>query len=156
MGEKAGMDNKFSDTSRYSDIMHLSHHNSEKHPRMSMSDRAAQFSPFAALRSFGSAVSEAARLTEERHDTNEDWKEMLNSRLCVIQEHISEHPEITVIYFIPDERKSGGAYISFTGRVKKLDTIKNMIVFSDKTEIHFDDISDISGQLFSGLEEYDC
>ncbi len=146
------IDKNFGDTHKYDDIIGLPHYTSKKRSSMSISDRAAQFSPFAALRGYGSAINEAARLTETRHELDENFKDILDGKLRMILPHISERPEITVTYFAPDKKKSGGAYISVTGHVKRLDTEKRSVIFSDNTEIHFDDIYDITGEMFGGYE----
>ena len=109
------------DSHRYDDIIHLPHHVSTAHPPMPAADRAAQFSPFAALAGHEAAIRETARLTDERAELDENAKAVLDEKLRMIQEMLPAHPEITVTYFQPDAKKSGGAYVSVTGRVKKLD-----------------------------------
>ena len=93
----------------YDDIIDLPHHVSETHPPMSRADRAAQFSPFAALTGYDAAVRETARMTERRIELDEGVKAELNARLNCILEHLSEHPQVSITYFMPDEKKSGGA-----------------------------------------------
>ena len=106
----------------YDDIIDLPHHVSETHPPMSRADRAAQFSPFAALTGYDAAVRESARVTEQRIELDEGVKAELNARLNCILEHLSEHPQVSITYFMPDEKKSGGAYRTVTGAVRKLDS----------------------------------
>lgn len=95
---------------KYDDIINLPHYTSSKRPRMAMIDRAAQFSPFAALTGYDAAVKETARLTEDRVELDEYQKSALNDRLQIVQERLSDTPVISITYFVPDERKSGGAY----------------------------------------------
>lgn len=137
---------------KYDDIINLPHHTSSKRPRMSMIDRAAQFSPFAALTGYDAAVKETARLTDRRIELDEYSKAALDERLQLIQEHLKEHPEVTITYFQPDERKDGGAYLSITGSIKKIDTYEKCVVMMDKRKIPIDEIFGIDGDLFSSME----
>ena len=105
--------------SRYDDIINLPHHVSSTRPRMSMHDRAAQFAPFAALVGYDDAAAETARLTESRPELDEQEQRSINERLAYIADHIHEQPEVRSKYFVPDEHKSGGAIIEFSGKVKK-------------------------------------
>ena len=130
--------------SRYDDIINLPHHVSANHPRMSMHDRAAQFAPFAALVGYDDAVAETARLTESRPELDEQEQWELNARLCELADHIQEHPEVRVRYFVPDERKSGGAIIEVCGEVKKLVTADKTIILTDGTVIPISDIIELS------------
>lgn len=93
------------DPHRYDDIIHLPHHQSQVHPHMSLSDRAAQFSPFAALTGYDDAVQETARLTESRIELDENARVLLDERLRLLQINLEEHPFVTFTYFIPDSRK---------------------------------------------------
>jgi len=121
---------------KYDDIINLPHHTSSKHPRMSIQDRAAQFSSFRALSGHGAAINETARLTAERIELDENEIELLNGKLQHIQAIIDEQPEITVTYFAPDKNKSGGAYVDYTGVVKKIDDVFHNVLMSDGTIIH--------------------
>lgn len=129
---------------KYDDIIDLPHHTSPKHPRMSAIDRAAQFSPFAALTGYEDAVEETVRLTEVRLELSEDEKLRINEQLRIIIERINELPSITVVYFVPDKKKDGGSYVSATGKVKLVDEYEKNIVFTDKTLIPIDQIREIS------------
>lgn len=131
----------------YEDIIYLPHHVSTDRPRMSMTDRAAQFSPFAALTGYDAAIQETGRLTDRSVDLDVDGKGMLNEKLQLLLNHQAEQPEITVTYFVPDGRKSGGAYVAITGRVKKVDTYNQTVVMADGTTICFDSIYDLGGTL---------
>ncbi len=123
------------DEHRYDDIIGLPHHVSWKHPQMPLLDRAAQFAPFAALTGYEAAIKETARLTEEEIELDENSKELLDFRLQQLQEHLSERPEVTVTYFCPDEKKTGGAYETVTGKVKKVDAYAGELVFTDGRRI---------------------
>lgn len=128
---------------RYDDIIGLPHHVSETRPRMSRRDRAAQFSPFAALTGHGAAIREAGRRTEEPAELDEDRKSVLDGRLQALQERIGDRPEATVTYFLPDGRKAGGTYRTVSGPVKKIDAQGRRILFEDGTEVSFDALYDL-------------
>lgn len=129
---------------RYDDIIHRDHHVSDRRPRMSVGDRAAQFSPFAALTGFEAAISETGRLTDGRIELGEDGKAMLDEKLRRVFEQIQWQPQVQLVHFQPDSRKAGGAYLSCTGRVKRIDQHRRTIFLSDGTAIHFDNLYDIS------------
>lgn len=124
--------------SGYEDIIHLPHPTSPTHPRMPMIDRAAQFSPFAALTGYESEVKEVARLTESKIELCEDQKTFLDARLRILEDSLPQHPEVTIVYFLPDKRKSGGAYVTVSGIIKKFDYIEERIIFRDGTVIPID------------------
>ena len=105
----------------YEDIINLPHHVSKTRPQMSMLDRAAQFSPFAALTGYDAAIKETGRLTDEKIELDEDTKAALDMKQAYLIEMIDEQPEITIIYFLPDARKVGGAYVTVTGNLKRFD-----------------------------------
>lgn len=128
------------DIKRYEDIIDLPHHVSSTRPHMAIADRAAQFAPFAALTGYGDAVNETARLTDERAVLDEDRKIEIDAALRAVKKNIGEHPELSVTYFKPDDRKTGGSYITVRGAVKKADTDRRALVFEDGTEVPFDDI----------------
>ena len=138
-----------SNESKYSRIINMPHHVSSKHPRMSMIDRAAQFSPFAALTGYDAAVKETARLTEQKVDLDEYEKADLDERLRIATELGS--PEITIKYFKPDERKIGGSYISVTGVIKKIDSYERIVIMRDGLKIPIDDVNSIEGEIFNSL-----
>ena len=129
----------------YDDIIYLPHPTSRKHPRMPQMARAAQFAPFSALTGYEDAVRETARLTERRIELDEYEKAALDEQLQIIQEHLDEQLEITFTYFVPDEKKSGGAYVDVTGIVKKVDIIRHEVVLMDGTRIPADGIIRING-----------
>ena len=129
---------------RYDDIINLPHHVSSTHPQMSMHDRAAQFSPFSALTGHSDAVKETARLTDEKTELTEDEISALNQKLNYLTEHAEERPEIAVEYFVPDERKSGVAYITITGNFRRIDEYSQSIIMISGEEIPIKDILVIS------------
>lgn len=133
------------DSHRYDDIINLPHHQSATHPHMSMHDRAAQFAPFAALTGYGDAVAETARLTDERIELDEYEVAALDAQLQLIRENIAAHPVVTVTYFRPDDKKPGGAYLTKTGTVKKLDDYEKKLIFADGSSVPFFDILAIQG-----------
>ena len=137
---------------KYDDIIDLPHHVSEKRAPMPMVNRAAQFSPFAALTGYDAAIKETGRLTEGWIDLDESSVAALNEKLLLIRQALASGPEITVVYFRPDERKSGGAYISVTGVVKKLDSVDQSLLMEDGTLIFFENIYALTGELFRNLE----
>lgn len=124
----------------YDDIIDLPHHVSDTRPRMSRLDRAAQFSPFAALTGYGAAIKETARLTDERSELGEYELMELNAGIHMLMERIDEHPQVEITYFKPDERKDGGAYLTVKSRAKRLNEYERFILLEDGTEIPFDDI----------------
>lgn len=132
----------------YDDIIHLSHPTSKNRPRMSIHDRAAQFSPFAALSGHAAAIAETARLTGRKLELDEDTKAELDRRQAILLEHISERPEITVTWFRPDERKEGGAYITTTGRLKKLDEAERILILTDDTRIPLEAVVSLESDSF--------
>lgn len=140
------LSNSINRTHKYDDIINLPHHVSATRAKMPISDRAAQFSPFAALTGYDAAVKETARLTDERIELDESRKTILNEKLQIIMEQIQEHPEITVTYFLPDEKKAGGVYTNVTGCVKKIDEYERTVVMTEGTKIPIDQIYEITGE----------
>lgn len=132
----------------YDDIINLPHPTSTKHPRMPMIDRAAQFSPFAALVGHGAAIQETARLTEEKNELTEDEKTLLDEKLRLLA---TTGGEAIFTYFLPDEKKSGGAYAMAVGRLKKLDPLKRCIILTCGTIIPIEDILEIESESTGGF-----
>lgn len=132
----------------YDDIINLPHPTSNKHPRMSLYDRAAQFSPFAALTGHDAAIEETIRLTEERPELSEDRIARINEQLGMIMENIGTKQAVTITYFVPDDRKSGGAFHCHTGIVSKLDEYMHAVVMADHTVIPIEQICQIQGEMF--------
>lgn len=133
---------------KYADIICLPHHTSPTRPRMSVSARAAQFAPFAALTGYGAAVDETARLTDDRIVLDENAKALLDCKLQIIAEHLEDHPEVTITYFEPDKKKSGGAYRSVTGQVKEIDEYERIVRLCDGMKIPIEQIYGIVSELF--------
>lgn len=127
----------------YEDILTLVHHQSHKHPKMSMRDRAAQFSPFSALTGYGDSVKEVARFTIMEAEKSEEAIEQMNRTLEEMDRIQHEHPEITVTYFQPDSRKEGGSYQTIRNVLKKLDHFRKCLILMDQTEIPFKHINGI-------------
>ena len=124
----------------YNDIIELPHHTSPVRDRMSMINRAAQFSPFAALTGYDEAVKETARVTKEKIELDENAKTMLDEKLQIITEHLSDYLEVTILYFQPDMKKTGGEYVKITGAVKKIDQFERNVRMMDGTKISIDDL----------------
>ena len=137
---------------RYDDMIGLGHPISKNHPPMARGKRAAQFAAFDALTGFGEAILEAGRETEEKLELSEDMIDMINARLAVIEQHIKEQPSISVTYFLPDEKKAGGRYVTVSGNVKVLDGIEHAIIMTDRTKIPIEDVRYIEGDLFRLFE----
>lgn len=117
---------------------------SRKHPPMPMADRAAQFAPFQALTGYGNAISEANRVTVQRLELSESMQDEIKRKLDWLQEHVSEHPYATIIYFCPDKEKDGGMYITASGKVKKLDEWNELLILDTNSRIRIKDIAKIT------------
>ncbi len=128
---------------RYDDIINLPHHVSSTRPQMPMIDRAAQFMPFRALTGYEDAVQETARLTEDRVELTEDEKSILDRKLQSLADRISSKAQITVTWFRPDQKKTGGAYVTTTGQLKKLDDFAGVLILLRGERIVIEDILDI-------------
>ena len=135
----------------YEDIINLPHHVSSKRPQMPMLDRAAQFSPFAALTGYDDAIHETGRLTDEKIDLSEEEKEALDRKQQILMERLGDHPALTVTYFVPDAKKSGGAYVTKSGSLKTIDKFERWILLTDGTKIPLDDVADIESELFRDM-----
>ena len=136
----------------FDDIINLPHHVSATRPQMSMIDRAAQFSPFAALTGYDAAIKETGRLTDEKIEMDEEALNILNMKFQILVDSLDEEPEVTFTYFKPDARKAGGAYIEVTGTVKKVDDFEKLIVMQNGMKIPMDDILNIEGHIFASLQ----
>ena len=136
----------------YDDIIFLEHPNSKKHPRMARADRAAQFAPFAALTGYDAAIKETGRLTDDKIELDEEALTALDMKYQLLMDALDEEPEVEITYFKPDERKAGGAYVTATGAVIKVDDFERLITMQDGTKIPMDDILSIDGELFLSLE----
>ena len=124
----------------YQDMLYLPHPVSQKHAAMPRKDRAAQFSPFAALTGYDAAIAESGRRTCAPIELTEDRAMLLNQCLHEIMEHMPEKPSVTVIYFLPDLKKSGGAYVTAYGIVRKVDVYHRVLTLDGYREIPLDSI----------------
>ena len=159
---------------KYDDIIDLPHPVSEKHPHMSMYDRAAQFSPFDALTGYSESIDETARTTDRRLELSDEDKAVLDGKLSELERLCAKarsarfygdvdacFPKITVTYFVPDKelhrrsRKTGGSFLKYTGTARTADTLQGFLVFENESgpdrppfRIPLRDICDISGKVF--------
>lgn len=138
-----------SNDKKYDDIINLPHPVSKKHPQMSIEARSAQFAPFASLTGYDEVIRETVRLTNERINIDESVKTILDWKLQMIEEQITNQPLITFTYFVPDRKKRGGRYVTVTGNVEKIDEYKHMVILEDKTEIPITEMIEISGEIFN-------
>ena len=135
----------------YEDIVDLPHHVSPTRPQMSRADRAAQFSSFAALTGHDAAVRETARRTASRIDTAEDRRYELDLKQQLLAQVLPSQPEVTVTYFVPDTRKVGGAYVSVSGRLKRINSRRRILLLDNGTEIPMDDVLELESPIFTSL-----
>lgn len=135
----------------YEDIVDLPHHVSPTRPQMSRADRAAQFSSFAALTGHDAAVRETARLTASRIETAEDKRQELDLKQQLLAQVLPSHPEVTVTYFVADPRKAGGAYVTVSGSLKRIDSRKRILLLADGTEIPADEVLELESPIFTSL-----
>lgn len=141
------MDNK------YEDMLYLPHPAASDRRHMSSLERAAQFAPFAALTGYAGAVQETARLTDAQVELDEEEKRAIDARFRLLRDHLEQQAEVTITYFVPDKRKSGGAYVSATGCVKRFDLVEKTITLTDGSQIRIEEITAIEGELFAQMEE---
>lgn len=137
---------------KYNDIINLPHHVSKKHPQMSLEERSAQFAPFAALTGYEDAVAETERLTDERIDIDEEVKKTLDAKLKSICDKIKIKPEVEITYFIPDNKKDGGKYVTITGKLRRVDNVKQILIMDNGIEISIHDIFDINEYFFDNID----
>ena len=129
---------------KYGDILDTKWDGVRNHPRAKMDVRAAQFSPFAALTGYDDEIRETERITEKELVLTEDRKEELDRKIQLIQRNIEEKPEVTVTFFVPDDKKSGGEYVTKRGYVRKIDNVIGSIIFTDGSHVPVSKIKDIS------------
>ncbi len=137
---------------KYADIIDLPHHQSDTRPKMSNYDRAAQFSPFAALTGHADSIKETARLTDDYNEPSEQMKAIMDKKILFLMEQLENQPEITITFFKPDEKKEGGAYITITGVVKKIKTYERQMQMTTGDLIPIDMIFGIDGEIFSKID----
>lgn len=148
------------DPHRYDDMLYMPHHESQTHLRMSNYNRAAQFSPFAALTGYDDAISEEARYTDSKTDLDENQKVKLDRKFQQLWYHLSEKPEVSITYYVPDSLKEGGSYQNLTGIIKKINPQEETITLYDEDNIHdgicikTDQILDIECPLFNIYDSF--
>lgn len=128
----------------YDDIINLEHPTSRKHKRMEIISRAAQFASFAALTGLDDEADETARLTEIRHELTDDEKNSLNMKIQILKSIIHKRPFIKVIHFVPDNKKSGGSYHTFSGNIRRIEDAERILIFENNKIIFIDDIISIN------------
>lgn len=131
---------------KYDDIIALPHPEPRTHPRMSLHDRAAQFSPFAALTGHSAAIAETGRLTDSRITLDESEMARVDAALQRLRELLPQAPAVSITYFVPDERKTGGSYQTITGVVRRIDTVNSALLLTDQRAIPIPDILDVAIQ----------
>ncbi len=137
-----------SDTHRYDDIIELPHHVSTRHYPMPMIDRAAQFSPFAALSGYGDAIAETARPTDARRELDEETQAQLNERIALLAQVAPQRPIVQVTWFQPDAYKEGGTYLNRETEVRRVDLTQGILQFADHEEVSLQDIVALESNLF--------
>lgn len=137
------------DSSRYQDIMGLSRPVSANHPPMNRTSRAAQFSPFAALTGHNDVIRETARLTSPWVELDEQSVGILNEKLQILRRHLVGHPEVTITYFVPDDKKEGGNYQTITATVKKIEEYRQALVLQDGMVIPMQHVIELDGRIFA-------
>ena len=116
---------------KYKDIINLPHHVSKNHQRMSLNNRSAQFAPFSALTGYSEKIKETARITDKKIELDEGLKTVINNRLQIIKENIKSVPQVTITYFIKDQRKSGGSYKTIITNIKKIDEVNKIFILTN-------------------------
>ena len=134
----------------YDDIINLKRPIS-KHPKMSLYQRSAQFAPFAALTGYEGQVKETARLTDRRIELDEEMKLILDLKIQVIKEMLSDNPEVEITYFIPDTIKDGGKYETIINNVKKIDSYNEHIIMQNNLKIEIKEIININSNIFKNI-----
>ena len=137
----------------YDSIINLPHHQSQTRPKMSLLDRAAQFAPFAALNGYDDAVKETARLTDGEAVLDDGQIAWLNERLMILSENTPTDTEVEITYFIPDEKKDGGKYLTVTGLVQKILEFEGLVIMQSCEKIPVEKIVSIEGELFREIDE---
>ena len=134
----------------YEEIINLPHHTSVKHPMLGKDSYAAQFSPFAALVGYEDVIDETARLTVPKRELDESEKAELDRKVGSLISRLGERPVVRIEYFVPDERKDGGKYATKSGAIVKITPVRKTLTLDDGTVIRFENVADISGDLFDG------
>lgn len=134
---------------KYKNIINLPHHVSKKHPQMSLYERSAQFAPFSALTGYEDIIREEGRLTDNQIEINEEKRAILDYKLNSLIKRIDEKPNVYITYFVPDELKSGGKYITVNVQIKKIDLLEHVILAEDGTYIPASNIIDMQSDIFA-------
>lgn len=134
--------------SNYDDIIDIKNYKSRKRPQMSIYNRSAQFSPFAALTGYEESIDEASRITLSKLTISQDDKKILDIKFNILNDNLSEKPLVNIIYFIDDLKKQGGKYINKEGYIKKFDYVEKLIILDDNTKINIKNIIDIESEIF--------
>lgn len=138
------------DEQKYHDIIHMPHHVSSSRAQMTRLNRAAQFSPFAALTGYDAVIRETGRLTDRRIELSEEQLAVLDRKQQILRGELQRYPEVSVTYFVPDARKSGGTYVTVSGNVKRIDSHRRTMILTDGTKIPMDDVVGLDSPLFQG------
>lgn len=133
---------------KYDSIIHNPHHVSKTRPQMTLLDRAAQFAPFAALTGYDDMVKETARMVDEKRDLSDEQLADLNFKTKYITEHLNDEPLVTITYFVPDDKKAGGTYITKEGKIRKFERYQKYFVFTDGTIVPLSDVWSIESEMF--------
>lgn len=136
--------------SKYEVLLSMPHHVSKSRPQMSAHDRAAQFSPFAALTGYDGVLQETGRVTEQRIDLTEEQKAVLDHRIRWLVGQVNSHPAVSITYFVKDVRKEGGAYLTHSGKIRKIQEYERLLVLEDGIQIPIDDILRVEAEHFQG------
>ncbi|MFV0636992.1 hypothetical protein [Mitsuokella sp.] len=129
-----------SEQRNYDDIINLPHPVSKHHPQMPREKRAAQFSPFAALTGYDDILAESTRPLVQRIELSDDEKEQLDRRMQELMARIQKHPKVTITYFQQDMTADGGTYITATGRLQKIDTVRHCLLLEGSQWICLTDV----------------
>lgn len=136
----------------YDDIIDHPHHVSSRRPQMPMSERAAQFSPFAALTGYGDVIKEANRFVDDRLMLDEETLKILDRKFQTLMEHLSDRPTVVFTYFVPDQSKDGGAYVDAEGVIKKIDSFSRIITLENGMQISMDNIIDMESEILADMQ----
>lgn len=136
----------------YEDIIDMPRPKSKTKKPMSLTERAAQFAPFAALSGHNEELRETARLTSDKIELDEMEKELLSVKLKTLESRLHEQINISISYFIKDPKKEGGKYITIDGTIKQIDMINQLIILTDKTKIPMDNVIEINSSIFDMFE----
>ncbi len=132
----------------YEDIVDLPPYISKKYPQPSMEDRAARFSPFAAVTGYEEMVQEQARVTDVKMDLDDSVKEKISDRLNMVLLFQHEEPIVRISYFVPDSKKDGGSYLEEVGKIKGIDQYRRLVIMQNGSRIPIEDIVSVDGELF--------